>query len=88
VLVVGKHQKINYIPTCLSRVVVLVLTLSVLTATTEQTFSIMNIVKAMFRNKIDQDESLSNSFTSYIKREIVAKFSTYLIIDDFRDLKE
>jgi hypothetical protein len=73
VLVVGKHQKINYIPTCLSRVVVLVLTLSVLTATTEQTFSIMNIVKARFRNKIDQDESLSNSFTSYIEREIVAK---------------
>lgn len=85
---VGKHQKINYIPTCLSRVVVLVLTLSILTATTEQTFSIMNIVKGMFRNKIDQDESLSNSFTSYIKREIVAKFNTYLIIDDFQDLKE
>jgi hypothetical protein len=33
----------------------------------------MNIVKARFRNKIDQDESLSNSFTSYIEREIVAK---------------
>lgn len=72
-LVVGKHEKINYRPTCLSIVVVHVLTLSVLTATTKQTFSIMNIVKARFRNKIDQDESLSNSFTSYIEREIVAK---------------
>jgi hypothetical protein len=68
------------------RVVVLLLTLSVSTSTTERAFSVMNIVKIRLRNKIE-DEFLTDSLMLYIKKEIVAMFSTDSIIDDFRDMK-
>jgi hypothetical protein len=69
------------------RVIVLLLTLHVSTATTERAFSAMNIVKTRLRNKIE-DEFLTDSLMLYIEREIVATFSTDSIIDDFRDMKE
>ncbi|XP_062161921.1 uncharacterized protein LOC133868946 [Alnus glutinosa] len=69
------------------RVIVLVLTLPVSTATTERAFSAMNIVKTRLRNKIE-DEFLTDSLMVYIEREIAATISIDSIIDDFRDLKK
>jgi hypothetical protein len=64
------------------RVILLLLTLLVSTATTKRTFSAMNIVKSRLRNKME-DEFLMNSLIVYIEKEIVIKFSIDSIIDDF-----
>ena len=69
------------------RVIELVLTLPVSTATTERSFSAMNIVKTRLRSKME-DDFLSDSLIVYIEKEIAEKLSTESIIDDFRDLKE
>ena len=69
------------------RVVVLVLTLTIFIATMKWVFSIMNIIKTRFHNKMKYD-ILTNYLILYIKREIVLKFSTKLIIEDFQDLKD
>ena len=69
------------------RMVVLVLTLPISTATTERSFSAMRIVKTRLRNKME-DEFLTDSLIMYIEREIAEKFSIDSIIDGFRDLKE
>ncbi|KAK9998134.1 hypothetical protein SO802_017737 [Lithocarpus litseifolius] len=69
------------------RLITLVLTLSVSTATTERAFSAMNIIKNRLRNK-KEDNFLMDSMILYIEKEIAAKFGTESIIDDFRDLKE
>jgi len=69
------------------RVIVLVLTLLVSTATTERAFSAMNIVKTRLRNKI-KDEFLTDSLMVYIEREVVATINIDSIIDDFRDSKK
>lgn len=45
-------------------------------ATMEQTFSIMNIIKDKFHNKID-DDILMESLILYIKRKIVTKLVHY-----------
>jgi hypothetical protein len=68
------------------RVVVLLLTLPVSTATTERAFSAMNIIKTRLRNKIE-DEFLTDSLMLYIEKEITATLSTYSIIDDFQDMQ-
>jgi hypothetical protein len=67
-------------------VILLVLTLSVSTATKDRTFSTMNIVKSGFRNKM-VDDFLMDSLIMYIEKEIAVKFSIDLIIDDFQDLR-
>jgi hypothetical protein len=69
------------------RVIVLVLTLHVSTATTERAFSAMNIVKTRLRNKIE-DEFLTDSLMVYIEREVAATISIDSIIDDFLDSKK
>jgi hypothetical protein len=66
--------------------IVLLLTLSVSTVTTEGAFSVMKIVKTRLRNKIE-DEFLMDSLMLYIEREIAATFSIDSIIDDFRNMK-
>jgi hypothetical protein len=65
---------------------VLLLTLLVSTTTTERAFSVMNIIKTILRNKIE-DEFLTNSLMLYIEKEITATLSTNSIIDDFRDMQ-
>lgn len=69
------------------RVVLLVVTLPVSTATTERAFSAMNIVKTRLRNKME-DEFLNDALVLLIEKEIAAKFSSDSIVDDFKDLKE
>ncbi|KAM6586353.1 hypothetical protein CsatA_008958 [Cannabis sativa] len=69
------------------KVITLILTLPVSTATTERSFSAMNIVKTTLRNKME-DEFLSDCLLVYIEREIAKKFSIDSLIDDFRDMQE
>ncbi|KAL9673987.1 hypothetical protein QQ045_030251 [Rhodiola kirilowii] len=56
------------------------------TATTERSFSRMNIVKNALRNKME-DDFLSNCLVINIEKEIAKIFSTDSIIDDFRDME-
>ncbi|XP_042418742.1 zinc finger MYM-type protein 1-like [Zingiber officinale] len=69
------------------RVIVLVLTLPVSTATTEQSFSAMNIVKTRLRSKME-DGFLSDALMIYIEREIARNVIIEAIIEDFENLKE
>ena len=69
------------------RVVTLILTLPVSTATTERSFSAMNIVKTTLRNKME-DEFLTDCLLVYIEKKIAKKFSIDSLIDDFRDMQE
>ncbi|KAL6210840.1 hypothetical protein ACLB2K_016072 [Fragaria x ananassa] len=68
------------------RVVSLVLTLPVSTATAERAFSAMKIVKTRLRNRME-DDFLTDSLIMYIEKEIVEKISIDSIIDDFRDMQ-
>ncbi|XP_075640501.1 uncharacterized protein LOC142612272 [Castanea sativa] len=81
-----KTQKSLFYP-YIYKVITLVLTLLVSTATTERTFSAMNIIKNRLCNKME-DDFIMDSMILYIKKEIAAKFGTESIIDYFRDLKE
>ena len=68
------------------RLILLILTLLVSTATTERAFSAMNIVKTSLRNK-KEDEFLTDCLVVYIEKEIAENFSSEMIIDDFYSLK-
>ena len=80
-----KTQKSLFYP-YIYKLITLVITLQISTATTEQVFSAMNIIKNRLRNKME-DDFLMDSMILYIKKEIAAKFGIESIIDDFRDLK-
>jgi hypothetical protein len=71
----------------IDRLIRLVLTLPVSTATTERAFSAMKVVKTRLRNKME-DEFLANTLVVYIEREISESFNSDLILDDFVSLKE
>jgi hypothetical protein len=70
----------------IDRLIRLVLTLPVSTATTERAFSAMKVIKTRLRNKMD-DEFLANSLVVYIEREISESFNLDLILDDFVSLR-
>jgi len=70
----------------IDRLIRLVLTLPVSTATTERAFSAIKIVKTRLRNKME-DEFLANSLVVYIEREIAESFNLDSILDDFVSLK-
>ncbi|KAK4583825.1 hypothetical protein RGQ29_021805 [Quercus rubra] len=76
----SEHYKLVY------RMVILVLTLPVSTATTEA-FSAMKLVKTELRNKME-DDFLNDSLMLYIEKDIASTFSLDSIVDDFEDLKE
>ncbi|XP_073024379.1 uncharacterized protein [Primulina eburnea] len=69
------------------RVIVLVLTLPVSTATTERSFSAMNIVKTRLRSKME-DAFLSDALMIFIEREIAKNICIDTIIEDFENFKE
>ncbi|XP_065630415.1 uncharacterized protein LOC136067905 [Quercus suber] len=77
----SEHYKLVY------RIVTLVLTLPVSTATTERAFSAMKIVKTNLRNKME-DDFLTDSLMLYIEKDISSTFSLDSIVDDFENLKE
>nr|KAJ0197245.1 hypothetical protein LSAT_V11C700350310 [Lactuca sativa] len=70
----------------LDRVLRLILTLSVSTATTERGFSAMKIFKNRLRNTMS-DDFLANNLVVYIEREIAENIDSKSVIDDFKDLK-
>ena len=69
------------------RMVRLVLTLPISTATTKRAFSAMKVVKTNLRNKLEND-FLKDSLMLYIENDIASTFNLDLIKDDFEDLKE
>ncbi|XP_071718677.1 uncharacterized protein [Rutidosis leptorrhynchoides] len=70
----------------IDRLIRLILTLSVSTATTERGFSAMKIIKNRLRNKMS-DDFLASSLVVYIEKDIAERFDSESIISDFRDLK-
>ncbi|XP_057734601.1 uncharacterized protein LOC130950057 [Arachis stenosperma] len=70
----------------IDRLIRSVLTLLVSTATTERSFSAMNIVKNKLRNKME-DEFLANFLLIYIEKKIAKIFDIDSIIDKFYDMK-
>jgi len=64
----------------IDRLIRLVLTLPVSTATTERAFSAMKLLKTRLRNKMV--DFLRDCMIVYIEREIAMKFTTDSIIDD------
>ncbi|XP_020967592.1 uncharacterized protein LOC110266888 [Arachis ipaensis] len=70
----------------IDRLIRLVLTLPVTTATTERAFSAMKIIKTRLRNKME-DEFLADCMIVYIEKEIASKFTSEMIIDDFSSMK-
>jgi hypothetical protein len=69
----------------IDRLLRLILTLPVSTATTERSFSAMKIFKNKLRNKMSSD-FLADSMSVYIEREIAASISSDTIIDAFKAL--
>ncbi|XP_023754891.1 uncharacterized protein LOC111903318 [Lactuca sativa] len=69
------------------RLIRLVLTLLVSTATTERAFSAMKIVKNRIRNKMD-DDFIADSLVLYIEKDIAEIFSLDSILGDFNDVRE
>ncbi|XP_042401409.1 uncharacterized protein LOC121991479 [Zingiber officinale] len=69
------------------RVIILVLTLPISTATSERSFSAMNIMKTRLRSKME-DTFLLDALMVYIEREIARSVSIEAIIKDFKNLKE
>ena len=77
----SEHYKLVY------RMVRLVLTLLVSTATIKRAFSTMKVVKTNLQNKMEND-FLTDSLMLYIEKDIASTFSLDSIIDDFEDLKK
>nr|KYP64740.1 Zinc finger MYM-type protein 1 [Cajanus cajan] len=71
----------------IDRLIRLVLTLPVSTATTERAFSAMKIIKTSLRNKME-DGFLTDYMIVYIEKEIARRFTTDMIIDDFYFMKQ
>ncbi|XP_061368974.1 uncharacterized protein LOC133311864 [Gastrolobium bilobum] len=69
------------------KLISLILTLPVSTASSERAFSAMKIVKTRLRNKME-DDFLANNLVVYIEREIAKIFTTDSILEDFVNLKE
>ncbi|TYH00258.1 hypothetical protein ES288_A10G260000v1 [Gossypium darwinii] len=69
------------------RLIRLILTLPVSTASSERTFSAMKIVKTRLRSKME-DDFLRSSLVMYIEKEIAEKFDINEIIDDFSKVKD
>ncbi|KAL4566167.1 hypothetical protein LXL04_030277 [Taraxacum kok-saghyz] len=69
------------------RLIRLILTLPVSTATSERAFSAMKIVKKRLRNTMS-DDFLKNCLLVNTEREIVDTFSTDTLIDDFYSMKQ
>ncbi|KAH1073882.1 hypothetical protein J1N35_026210 [Gossypium stocksii] len=68
------------------RLIRLILTLPVSTASSERAFSAMKIVKTRLRSKME-DDFLRSSLVVYIEKEIAEKFDVNEIIDDFNKVK-
>lgn len=77
----NKVQHYNLI----DRLIRLVLTLPVSTASAERSFSAMKLIKTALRNKME--EFLADSMMIHIERELVEDIETDSIIDEFYSTK-
>ncbi|KAK9758050.1 hypothetical protein RND81_01G203200 [Saponaria officinalis] len=71
----------------IDRLVRLVLTLPVSTATAERAFSAMKLIKTALRNRME-DDYLTYSLIVYVEKGIAKKFDIDLIIDEFASKKD
>ncbi|XP_027148735.1 uncharacterized protein LOC113749245 [Coffea eugenioides] len=72
--------------TLIDRLIRLILTLPVSTATTERAFSVMKIIKTCLHSRMEED-FFANSMIMYIEKEIAKTFDINSIIDDFDKIK-
>ncbi|XP_024640619.1 uncharacterized protein [Medicago truncatula] len=79
-LVATERNKIYFL---IDRLLRLIMTLPVSTATTERSFSATKIIKTRLRNKMGSG-FLNDTMTVYIEREISASISSESVIDDFK----
>ncbi|XP_057444729.1 uncharacterized protein LOC130736973 [Lotus japonicus] len=68
------------------RVIRLVLTLPISTATTERAFSTMKLVKTRLHNKME-DDFLADTMTIYIEKDITKTFTIEEIMEEFYQIK-
>ncbi|XP_052185253.1 uncharacterized protein LOC127796889 [Diospyros lotus] len=66
----------------ITRLIRLVLTLPVSTATTERAFSAMKLLKTTLRNKME-DDFLADCMTLYIERELALTIDVDSVVDEF-----
>ncbi|XP_074573986.1 uncharacterized protein LOC141830447 [Curcuma longa] len=78
----SRHTAYNLV----DRLLRLLVTLPVSTASAERTFSALKIIKTRLRSKME-DEFLSNSLLVYIEGGIAEKYDYDDIIQDFKNLK-
>ncbi|XP_008244552.1 PREDICTED: zinc finger MYM-type protein 1-like [Prunus mume] len=83
-LVATKRSKRYHL---IDRLIRLVLTLPVSTATTERAFSAMKLVKTALRNKMEND-FLADSMVVYIEKELADNINSDVITKDFNSLKD
>ena len=70
----------------IDRLIHLVLTLPVSTATTERAFLAMKLLKTRLRNRIE-DEFLADNMIVYIEKESAGNLTIGMIIDEFYSMK-
>ena len=70
----------------IDRLIRLLLTLSVSTATTERAFLAMKLLKTRLRNRM-KDELLADNIIVYIEKEIAGNFTVETIMDEFYSMK-
>ena len=70
----------------IDKLIRLVLTLPVSTATTERAFSAMKLLKTRLRDRME-DEFLVDNMIVYIEKEIAGNFTIEMIMDEFYSMK-
>ena len=70
----------------IDRLIRLVLTLPVSTATRERAFSATKLLKTRLRNRME-DEFLADNMIVYIEKEIAWNFTIEMIMDEFYSMK-
>ena len=70
----------------IDKLIRLVLTLPVSTATTERAFSAMKLLKTILRTRME-DELLADNMIVYIEKEIAWNFTIEMIMDEFYSMK-
>jgi hAT family C-terminal dimerisation region len=83
-LLVETKKSDNY--SMVDRLLRLLLTLPVSTASAERAFSTMKIVKTRLRNRME-DDFLTDNLVVYIEKEIAENFTIEGIIEEFNSLK-
>jgi hypothetical protein len=79
----GRHTIYNLI----DRLLRLLITLPVSTASAEQAFSSMKIIKTRLRNKLE-DDNLANNMLVHIEGDILEKYKYDDVISDFKSIKD